>query len=267
MALKKSITKAEFDKLSDEMKKAYKAGEFSDTYVIDTGEEGDDDPAELRRALAREREAKKKLQKDLKALKDAAEGGTGEAGEGDDDNNDDNTNNNNNNNNNRNNRQGRRAEQDAKTIDANWLKKYNKDTGTRDATIAAQQAFIRKSLVNGTATAMATKISTSPTLLSKAIAERLSVDFDGDEPELVILGADGKPAAGLTLDGLQKEFVANKEFASIMIASKASGGGAPKAGADNKTGGGAPASDSTVDLSKLSGKDLAARLKAQKADA
>ena len=68
----------------------------------------------------------------------------------------------------------------------------------------------------------------------------------------------------MSLEKLEKEFVANKEFASIIIGSKATGGGAPKGGADNKPGGGAPASDNVVDLSKMKPKDLAAVLKARK---
>lgn len=255
MALKKKITKSDYDKLSDERKKDYKAGEFSDTYVLDVdGEDESDDPAELRRALAREREDKKKAQRELRELKatggETAEGEEGEEGEPETPA-----------------RRGRpsRAEADAKKIDADWLKKYNKDIGAKDAKIAALTGAIKKTMLDGTANAMAARISTSPKLMAKAILDRLSVDMDGDEPELVILGDDGKPS-GLSLEKLEKEFLANKEFASIMIASKASGGGAPKTGAETKQpGGGAPASDTKpTDLSKMAPKDLAAHLKAAK---
>lgn len=253
MALKRKITKAEFEKLSDEMKKHYAEGEFSDTYILDMGDGGDDDPAELRRALARERADKRKALKELGELRESMEGGDDDGnGEGDDSGDGDPP------------KRGRprKDANDAKKIDADWKKKYDKDTGGLTAKLSAKDAFIKKQMIEGTADRIAAKISTQPKLLTKVIAERLTVDFDGDEPELVILGEDGKPN-GLSLEKLEKEFVANKDFAAIIIGSKATGGGAPKGGADNKTGGGAPASD-TADLSKLSPRDLAATLKARK---
>jgi hypothetical protein len=258
MALKKQISKADYDKLSDERKKDYKAGEYSDTFVLDIDGDETDDPAELRRALAREKADRKAAQKEARELK-AKLGDEGDEGDDDDGENDPPATG-------RQRRGANRAEADAKKIDADWKKKYDKDTAARDAKLSAKDAFIKKTMVDGTAERIAAKISTSPKLLAKAIADRLTVDFDGDTPELVILGDDGKPS-GISLDKLEKEFVANKEYASIMIASKASGGGAPKAGADlPKPGGGAPASENqqVTDLSKMSGKDLAATLKARK---
>lgn len=256
MALKKKITKAEYDKLSDEAKKNYKAGEYSDTFVLDIdGEDESDDPAELRRALAREKEDRKKAQKELKQLREKAESDDDgdDDGEADDDNTPPV----------KGNKNQRRAAEDAKKIDADWKKKFDKTTGELNTKLAKQNDFIKKTLVGKTSELIAGKISTSPKLMAKAIAERLSVDFDGDEPELVILGDDGKPS-GLSLDKLEKEFVANKEYSSIIIGSKASGGGAPKVGSENPPVGGAPASDTKTDLSKLAGKDLAATLKARK---
>lgn len=251
MAVKTKITKAEYDKLSDERKKDYKAGEFSDTYVLDTDEGGEDDPAELRRALAREREDRKKAQKELRELKEKGEGDDGDEGEGEGEGEPAPKG------------KGKRATEDAAKIDRDWKAKFDKETGKLNAKLAAKDTFIKKQMIEGTANSIAAKISTSPKLLAKAIQDRLSVDMDGDEPELVILGDDGK-ASGLTVDKLEKEFVANKEYSSIIIGSKASGGGAPKTSPDTKTGGGAPASDEKTDLSKLSGKDLAATLKARK---
>lgn len=256
MALKKKLTKAEYDKLTDERKKDYKATEFSDTFVLDTDDDDSgDDPAELRRALAREKADRKAAQKALKDLK--------EKGEGDDDDNDGDGDGEGEPPAGRQRRGNGRAEADAKKIDADWKKKYDKDTAALKAKLEGRDKFIQKSLRDATANAIAAEISTSPKLMAKAIAERLSVDFDGDEPELVILGTDGKPS-GVSVDNLKKEFVANKEYSAIMIASKASGGGAPKAGTETKPGGGAPASEAKADLSKLSGKELAAALKAQK---
>lgn len=254
MAVKRKLTKAEYEKLSDEAKKQYKQGEFSDTYVLDLDDDSDD-PEELRRALAREREDRKKAQKELRDLKAASDDDDGDDGDDSDDDGEPE-------------RRGRpkgkaRQAEDAAKIDRDWKKKYDKDIAGRDAKLSAKDAFIKKTMVEGVANAIAAKISTSPELLAPKIIERLTVDFDGDEPELVINGEDGKPN-GMSLEKLEKEFVANKKYAAIIIGSKATGGGAPKGGADNKTGGGAPASDTTVDLSKLAPKDLAATLKARK---
>ena len=256
MALKKQVSKKEYDKLSDALKEHYKEGEFSDTFVLDTGETDEDDPAELRRAKARETEDRKKAQKDLRVAQARIAELEGE-GEGDgetDDETDPPA------------RRGKsgRAEADAKKIDSAWKAKHEKAIGEKDAKLSAKDAFIKKQMVDSTANSIATKISTSPKLLAKAIAERLTVDFDGDEPELIILGEDGKPS-GMSLDKLEKEFVANKEYAAIIVGSKASGGGAPKTSPETKTGGGAPASEQQTPLSKQSPKDLVASLKARKA--
>ena len=256
MALKRKVTKAEYDKFSDDMKKLYKAGEFSDTFVLDTDDDNSDDPEELRRALAREREDRKKAQKELRELRDGG-------------NNDDNDDDNDDGDNDGDTRRGRprsskRQAEDAQKIDRDWKKKYDKDTGGLNAKLSAKDAFIKKTMIEGAANAIANKISTSPKLLAKAIADRLTVDFDGDEPELIINGDDGKPN-GMSLEKLEKEFRDNKEYAAIIIGSKATGGGAPKGSAEPKTPlGGAPASDTKTDLSRLSGKDLAATLKARK---
>ena len=132
------------------------------------------------------------------------------------------------------------------------------------AEVKKYKDFTEKTLLDGTATAMATKISTVPTLMSKAIKERLVVDLEGDVPTVKIKGVDGQISADLTLEKLSQEFVANKEFSGIMIGSKASGGGAPNP-TIKPLGGGAPKDgEQAVDLSKLSGADMAARITARK---
>lgn len=129
--------------------------------------------------------------------------------------------------------------------------------------------FAEKTLLDGTANGIATKISTVPALMSKAVRERLVVDLDGDEPVVRIKGADGKIDKDLTVEKLQQEFVANKDYAAIVIGSKASGGGAPKPPI-KPLGGGAPKvgeqgeSDKPFDYAKASPQELAAHLTAQK---
>jgi hypothetical protein len=100
--------------------------------------------------------------------------------------------------------------------------------------------FANKTLRESVATAIASKISTAPALLAPKIAERIAVDLTGDEPKTVFLGSDGKPNAELTAEKIQQEFVANPEYKAIIIASKASGGGAPARSLVKPLGGGAP---------------------------
>jgi len=154
----------------------------------------------------------------------------------------------------------KRKAKDIETLEAGWKEKE----GEWSTKLSQKDEYIKRTMVNAAADAMASKISTAPKLMSKAIADRLTVSFEGDEPELVILGDDGKPSSK-TLAQLEKDFVANKEFAAIILGTKASGGSAPRLGSDQKPAGGAGASDKpTSDLSKMSPKDLAAQLKARK---
>lgn len=101
---------------------------------------------------------------------------------------------------------------------------------------------------------IAAKISTAPAVILPHIKSRLSADLEGDKPRTVVLDENGQPSA-LTIEELSKEFIENKDFSSIIIASKASGSGATD---KTKGSGGAPAKG--IDLSKASPKDLRAHL-------
>lgn len=140
-------------------------------------------------------------------------------------------------------------------------------TKKHEAEVAKYKNFTEKTLLDGTATTLATKISTVPSLMAKAIKDRLVVDLDGDEPTVRIKGADGKVDANLTTEKLSQEFVANKEYAAIVIGSKASGGGAPKPTAKPQ-GGGAPLvgeqAAEKFDFAKASPQELAAHITATK---
>ena len=222
MALKMKLAKAEFDKLSDAIKAEYV--EDGDEYRLDVS--GVEDTGALRRAKDREvqlrKDAEKKLRETEAELSDAKD-----------------------------NTKVRQLETDLEAE-----KTAHKATGEK------YQGAFKKRLVDAEATALATKISKVPSLLSRVIKDRLSIDFEGDEPTLRVIGADGKVDPKLTLGDLEKELVANKEFADIIIASKASGGGAPKT---TQSGGGAPNSnpEKPADLSSMKPSDLAAAMKAK----
>lgn len=139
---------------------------------------------------------------------------------------------------------------------------------THEKEVGKFKSFTEKSLIDGKAMELAAKISTVPALLSKVIKERIVVDLSGDEPVAKIKGPDGK-VSDMTFDKLGEELVANKDYAGIMIGSKASGGGAPKPG-PKPIGGGAPNGgqdgEKPTNLASLSGKDLAARITEQRAE-
>lgn len=235
MALSKKIKKAAYDKLTDEVKKLYVAGDTEGEYVLDL-EGGEEDAGALRRALERERQQGGDNKKRIKELEDQlAEVSNADA----------------------------RKKGDIETLEKAWKKKLDDSETAHTGRISKLCEHIKKSLIDGTANTLAAKISTVPALMSKAIRERLQVNFDNDEPKLVVIGADGKPSE-MTVEKLSEEFVANKEFSSIIIGSKASGGGAGSGSPRNTPSGGAGNPNEKLDFSKMPAKDLAAHLKAKK---
>lgn len=222
MALKFKINKAGYEKLGDDLKKEYIAGEGEGEFVLDVSDlpQGED-VGPIKRALESEKAKYKTLKADRDTLKAKVD--------------------------------------DMPDVDAL--------TKTHEAETGKLKTFAEKTLKDAVAMTLATKISTTPKLLAKEIATRIGVDMTGDEPKTVFLGADGKPNAELTIEKLQQEFVANPEYKSIIIASKASGGGAPKP-TTNSNGGGAPVGEQSgttpPDLSKMDPNAFAARIAARK---
>lgn len=216
MALKRKLTKDEFDKLSKDLQGEYE--ERDGDYFLSV--EGDEDPDALRRARDREKEEARRLRKENKEMKAKLD-----EIEGDDD----------------------RKKGDIEKIDNAWKSKFDKAENERKAERAKYQAGIRKTMIDQVANKLAAEISTAPEVMTLHVAQRLDVEFDDDnEPTLVVLGNDGKP--GNTLDGLKKEFLANKSFAGIMIASKGKGGGASHVPASPGGSAGGQSSTQDVDL-------------------
>lgn len=112
---------------------------------------------------------------------------------------------------------------DLEALRTSYEKKISDMTTANTNALSAKDAYIKKVLADSAAADIAGKISKVPKLLARAIRERLDVDFTGAEPKLQVLDSDGKPSA-YTLDDLSKEFVANPDYADIIIGSKATGG-------------------------------------------
>lgn len=226
--LKRKLTKAEYDKLSEDLQSEYK--EEGDNYILEV--EGFDDPAELRRARDRERQDRLKAQRELKAATERLEELDGNDA---------------------------RKSGDIDKIEKGWKEKLEQKETELGGKLTKLEAATKRRLIDAAAIEMASKISTVPTLMATKIAERLTVEFDDGEPILKVLGKDGKAVAEASekaLEHLRKEFVDNKEFAAIIIGTKASGGGATER-KERKTGSGAPASENEPDYMRMTPKELA----------
>lgn len=234
MALKRKLTKAQYEKLSDDIKKEYKAD--GDDFVLDI--DGDEDIGALKRAKDREVQARKDAEKERDELRDQVhELEKGKAG-------------------------------DVAKLQKKWDADKATMTEQHTAALSKRDGFIMKTLKTGLAEKIAAALNPrAPKVFVPHLEARITVDLTGDEPKVVILGQDGKPGSvdgkPMTAEHLQQEFVANKDFAGMIVGSKASGG----AGANqNKGGGGAPArtDQQPPSLSRMNPRDLAAQIKANK---
>lgn len=228
--MKRKISQEVFDKLSDAIKALYK--KVGDAFVLEL-EDDEGDPEALKRAKDHEVQARKdaeKKAKELQAKLDALD------------------------------EDGAKKRGDVEALTKSYEEKLAKAMQEAQAKIEAAQKHIRDTMLNATASEIAGKISTTPAIMSRFIRDRLEVDFSGEAPVLRILGADGKLSA-LTTEDLAKEFTSNKEFASIIKTSQASGSSASRTSnqgrALNKDG-------ESVSFAKLSPKELASHIQASK---
>lgn len=234
MALKRKITKDEFDALSEELQKEYK--ENNGEYILDVeGAIDENEVASLRRA--KEREAQQA--KELREQKEELENRLAEI-----DNND------------------ARKRGDIETLEKSWKEKYDKDTQELQQRLEQRDSHIKTVMRDNVASELARSISKSPRLMERYLRDRITVDFDGENPVTRILDEEGKPTA-LTVDDLKKEVVANPDFADIIVAGRGSG----SADADTTDPSRArvpPQDKKSVDYMSMSGKELADAIAARK---
>ena len=236
MALKAKITKAAFKKLPEVLQAEYT--EDGDDYVLDV--EGQEDTGALKRARDREKADRIEAQKKLKELEDK------QAAQDDDD---------------------LRKSGDIEKLTKKWEDDLEAERSKGTKATEALQKQIAKDRRENAANTMAAAISNNPKIMARFIQDRLAVEFDDDNnAKTIILDKDGKPS-DLSIEALQKEMVANPDFKDMILAHKGSGGaGSDK---DKSKGGSAtkytPIDDKeTPDLSKLSPKEMAARITAKK---
>lgn len=227
MALKRKITKAEFDALNDTLKAEYKAS--GDSYVLDT-----DDATDLIAARDREKEERRKAEKAAKDAQDALDALKDKQS---------------------------RDSGDVTALEASWQKKFDAEKKRADDASAALDNERKDRYVTEQADKIAQRF-TVPSLMRDRIASRLAVEIHDGKPLVRVLDKEGKPSASSVAD-LEKELVDNPEFKSIVVASKASGSADDKA---KRPGGSAPtfqnnSNNRDGDLSKLPAKDLVEHMK------
>ena len=237
MAVKRKITKAEFEALSDDKKEFYienkdRKGEYVLDMDADFNKELTDALDTVKASNAALKTKNEELTNELtaeKAKKQPADGSV--------------------------------TKDDHDAIVKSLNTKLADADKKHGETIAKKDAFIRKTLIDSKALEIASKISKAPKLMLPHVKARLSAELDGDEPKTVVLDADGKPSA-YTLDDLSQELVANKDFADIVIGSKASGGNAPPGGGGNAPNGNPP----PASLTDMDAASLVAHMKATHGD-
>lgn len=190
---KVKIKKAEWEALDDAKKALYVAD--GENYKLDVDDT--EIAAEMRRARDREKQEKAELQTRLDEMQEQLTALENEGG---------------------------KKKGDVDALERSYKDQLNKQKEKLEGMITKFKDMLKKLLVSDIAKTLAAEISTSPALLLPHIERRLTAELDGDEPVTRVLGADGKPSA-LSVEQLKQEFVDSKDFAPIIIGSKASGSG------------------------------------------
>jgi hypothetical protein len=202
--LKRKLTKAEYEKLAEALKIFYaQKGDDFELLV-----EGADDVGELRRAKER---VDAELATTKASLADAqtklADATTLDA----------------------------RKRGDIEALETSYKAKVTEAENKGKKREEELTKHVRTLLVDSKATELASDLAgENAHLLAPHIALRLSAELDAEKPFTRVLDTAGKPSA-LTLDELKKEFVDNKKFSAIIIASKASGGATSEPGKGRPT--------------------------------
>jgi hypothetical protein len=186
------LTKEQYDTLPDSVKVLFKAE--GDGYVQVAAPDPSD---ELKRAKDREKERAKAAEQKNRELEDRiAELETGKA----------------------------RKDGDIEALEKSWQQKLDTQKTEFEGKLAKKDGFLKDNLITSKAQALAAELSPNhASLLLPHITPRLTADLDGDNPTTKVLDATGQLSA-LTLDDLKKEFLANDDFKSIVVGSKATGG-------------------------------------------
>lgn len=219
MALKRVITAVEQAALSAEMKLEYVAQ--GEGFVLSLTDY--EDPAELRRARDREKEEGRVAKEALTTAN--AKVAALEAAD------------------------PSKKTADIATLERSWQEKVTAATKTGADQVEALKNTLHKTLLDNAANEFAssmTKDAAGASLLKPHLLPRLEVVYDGDKPVVKIKDKAGAVSA-MTFDELKTEFVATPTFATVVVGSKASGGGAVGGGKGGAGGAGGAGGKKTFD--------------------
>lgn len=193
MALKKKLSKTEFEALNEALQAEYI--QDGENYVLDVegGDEGSgitqSDVDKVLQAKQHEKELRLKAEKELKELKASGQG---------------------------------------QSQEADGLREQLDNLNTR---LSARDNSLKKTALDAAA-AEITKHSKFPKAFKPNVLARLQADInESGEAVVTVLDAAGKPSK-LTLDALTDEFKKDKEFEGLMLGSQASGGDGGRQGTD-----------------------------------
>ena len=98
-------------------------------------------------------------------------------------------------------------------------------------------------------------------LLDPHVRSKLDVEFGDEGPKLVIKGDNGQPV-DMTVEDFEKSVVDNPAYKSIIVESRASGGGAADEQSGDRKGGAFPAANNggSKSLADMDPAELAASL-------
>lgn len=144
---------------------------------------------------------------------------------------------------------------DVAALEKSWQEKLAK----REAELLASQeslnAQVRNLTVGRAAADLAAELAVqgSAKALLPHIQSRITMDIRDGQPVAVVLDANGKPSAA-TLDELKNEFINDPAFAPLIVASKATGGGANGGNGGGAAGKGDMGGDKAARVSAIAAK-------------
>lgn len=221
MKLKRRILQEAFDELPEAFQALYTKNGEEYTLSLEDDNGGEDDSAaeleRLRTKLSIEREHRKNAEKERDRLRQEERERERENLKQKDD--------------------AARNAGDIEALDKSWKARLEAREAELNGEIEKLQSAMQRLLVDNVAQGIASRLTDadSQELLIPFIAQRLKVEFEGDEPKTRVVDAEGKLSA-LTIQDLEKEIAGDKRFARVIIAGKGSGGG----GRGNQDTGGAP---------------------------
>lgn len=140
-------------------------------------------------------------------------------------------------------KEGLRKKGDLASLEKSWKDTADKRVAAEAAKVESLKKQMENLLVGNVAQSIASELFTVPEAMTDFVQKRLRAEFDGDVPTTRVLDSNGQPSAA-TIDDLRKELLANPKLSGILVASKASGGGAGN-------GGGSGAGGSTKKLADM----------------